>query len=79
MKAVLKIAIIMCYCRFVDGDVTNTSAQQLIWKQATIFGVGLVTKPSSSDPSMNITYVVAKFDSCVDPANASQNVGQKEG
>uniref|UniRef100_A0A7M5X729 Cadherin domain-containing protein n=2 Tax=Clytia hemisphaerica TaxID=252671 RepID=A0A7M5X729_9CNID len=63
---------------FVDGDLANTSAQQLIWKQATMFGVGLVTKPSNSDPLENITYVVAKFDACVDPSTAAQNIGQKE-
>jgi len=64
---------------FVDGDFANTSAQKLIWKQATMFGVGLVTKPSNSDPLENITYVVVKFDACIDPSTAAaQNVGQKE-
>ena len=51
--------------------------QQLLWKQATMFGVGTATAPSPTDSTKNVTYFVAKFDVCVNPSEINENIGSK--
>ena len=52
---------------------------QLLWKSVSQFGVGMATGPSPQNPSVNVTYYVARFDQCATVENAAANIDAKQG